>query len=76
VLVMATAQANGGNVWSAGDQSRDKLDAADCSINWVSETGRIYCFGNEDIRDDFVKDVTADRSRPQILWNSDERWHP
>lgn len=75
-LVITTAQATGGNVRSAADQAQDKLAAADCSINWVSETGRIYCFGNEDLKESFVKDVTADLSKPQILWNSDERWHP
>lgn len=75
-MLMATAQATEGNVRSATDHAQDKLAAADCSINWVSETGRIYCFGNEETKENFVKDVQENLSKPQIIWNSDERWHP
>lgn len=74
-ILMASAQATEGNVQATTD-AQGKIAAADCSINWVSDNGGIYCFGNEEIKERFVEDVQQNPPKAQIIWNSDERWHP
>lgn len=68
-MVMATAQATERDLGSAMEHAPAKQAAVDCSINWVSESGRIYCFGKEEVKKDFVKDVQAPTSQPQIFWS-------
>lgn len=59
-MVMATAQATERDFGSVTDHAPAKQAAVDCSIHWVSENGRIYCFG---------KDVQAATSQPEIFWS-------
>lgn len=41
----------------------------DCSVSWVSDNGKVYCFSNEDAKTEFLKDVGANVSKAEIFWS-------
>lgn len=43
--------------------------ATDCSVNWVGQDGKTYCFGNEAAKAEFLKDAEGNLAKAQIFWS-------
>lgn len=45
-----------------------------CSVVWISPEDKLYCFANEQARDEFVKLPVANLKRAQEFWEDPAFW--
>jgi YHS domain-containing protein len=44
----------------------------DCSVMWKSESGKTYCFGNEEAKSEFLKDKEGNLNKAEVFWSQPE----
>jgi len=45
----------------------------DCSVNWVGDDGKTYCFGNEEDKALFLKDPAGNLAKAQVFYTCQAR---
>ncbi len=47
--------------------------ATDCSINWVAEDGKTYCFGNEDAKSQFLQNPAGNLTKASEFFGASQK---
>lgn len=41
----------------------------DCSVTWTSDNGKVYCFANEEARNEFLKAPATNIAGAETFWS-------
>jgi YHS domain-containing protein len=70
--VVQAADGEFGKQCTMGLAMQQHIDT-DCSINWVGEDGKTYCFGNEDAKTQFLKDPAGNLAKAREFFDAGQK---